>query len=106
MIEQLEIDKEEENVKNYQKHRNTMIKDKLNNFYNNTIMNNDKKINLNLVKLSLKTQQFNKLLKKLMPGIHEKTHFKSATTLGFMLPSSLYTHKDAENEWHPKKKKD
>ena len=65
MIEQLEIDKEEENVKNYQKHRNTMIKDKLNNFYNNTIMNNDKKINLNLVKLSLKTQQFNKLLKNL-----------------------------------------
>ena len=41
-----------------------------------------------------------------MPGIHEKTHFKSATTLGFMLPSALYTLKDAENEWHPKKKKD
>ena len=28
------------------------------------------------------------IVKKLMPELHEKNHFKSATTLGFKLPST------------------
>jgi hypothetical protein len=35
-----------------------------------------------------------------MPNLHEKTHFKSAKTIGLALPSSLFTSNDQrlENE--------
>ena len=35
-----------------------------------------------------------------MPGIHDKTHFKSAVTLGYKLPSSLFTAQDAYNPFN------
>jgi len=58
------------------------------------------------------------IVKKLMPELHEKTHFKSATTLGFKLPSkiclghclffvgSLYTNADAANQFLNVKQKE